>query len=101
MPNESKGLSMTIKSLSKLKTKHLQTGEELSPDEILSLIDFAILLKEERKKGKVREHLKGKSIALLFDKPSLRTRFSFAVAIHELGGFSIESASQSRKHEEP
>jgi ornithine carbamoyltransferase len=38
---------------------------------------------------------------MLFDKPSLRTRFSFTVAMHELGGTIIESLSDTRKKEEP
>ncbi len=87
--------------MKRLQTRHLKTGEELSPSEILSLIDFAIQLKDDRKKNKNAELLKGKHLALLFDKQSLRTRFSFTVAMNELGGTSIESQSPSRKHEEP
>lgn len=48
-----------------------------------------------------RNALTGKNLAMVFDKPSLRTRFSFSVAMAELGGTSIESVSESRKHEEP
>lgn len=84
-----------------LKTQHFKTGEELSPAEILSLLDCAILLKEERKHNHARDILKGKNIALIFDKPSLRTRFSFTVAVSELGGTTVESVSATRKSEEP
>jgi ornithine carbamoyltransferase len=84
-----------------LDTRHLKTGEELMPQEISALIEGAIELKEARKVGRNREWLKGKQLALLFDKPSLRTRFSFTIAMAELGGFSIESAAPTRKHEEP
>jgi ornithine carbamoyltransferase len=83
------------------KLNHFLTGEELSRAELEKLIDTAEELRQERRRGKIRTDLKGKSIILLFDKPSLRTRISFSVAIHELGGNSIESVSTSRKHEEP
>jgi ornithine carbamoyltransferase len=92
----------------KLQTKHLKTGEELTPDEILALIDCAIALKQERNQQQFghkwtcpREPLKGMHLALLFDKPSLRTRFSFMVAVRELGGSTIESVGSTRKDEEP
>ncbi len=84
-----------------LKNSHLKTGEELEPQEILGLIEFAIELKKDRKAGKVRHLLPGKTLALVFDKPSLRTRFSFAVAMNELGGFSVETSLQTRKKELP
>lgn len=80
---------------------HLLTGEELSFDEINSLLSLAGELKRERKKGNTSNILKGKHLALLFDKPSLRTRFSFTVAMHELGGAVVENTGDSRKKEEP
>ena len=45
--------------------------------------------------------LKGKTIALMFEKPSLRTRVSFTVGVHELGGFALEIDSSKTKDEEP
>src|SRR5438105_13826287 len=82
-----------------LNTKHLLTGKELTPEETTALIDFAIHLKKNR--HQYHELLKHKHLALLFDKPSLRTRMSFTIAMHELGGDVIESASTTRKREEP
>jgi ornithine carbamoyltransferase len=55
--------------------------------EILSLIDSADLLKKQ--KGKLRTDLKGKSVALVFQKPSNRTRVSFEVGVYELGGHCL------------
>jgi len=70
------------------------TGEELSIEELLTLASSL-------KKGHPRDLLKGKHLALLFEKPSLRTRFSFTVAMHELGGNVVESTSETSKKEEP
>jgi ornithine carbamoyltransferase len=81
--------------------KHLLTGEEFSPDDINSLLMLAGELKKKRKEGYGSTLLKGKNLALLFEKPSLRTRFSFAVAMAELGGNVIESVGETRKKEEP
>lgn len=60
---------------------------DISPDETRRLIDQAIELKSSPP-GSVQP-LAGKRIALLFEKPSLRTRVSFQIGIAELGGFSL------------
>lgn len=57
----------------------------LAPDETLEIIRRAKLIKSEG----ANPSLSGKSVALIFDKPSLRTRTSFQVGIHRLGGFSV------------
>lgn len=80
---------------------HFLDGKELSPSQLEALIDLAQELKTERDHGHLRDGLKGKTLALLFDKPSLRTRMSFTVAMNELGGQIIESPASLRKHEEP
>jgi ornithine carbamoyltransferase len=85
----------------KLQSKHFLTGEELSQQELLGLIDFAEELKKERKEGRTRSDFSGKTLVLLFEKPSLRTRVSFAVAMQEAGGSVVECPSSLRKHEEP
>jgi ornithine carbamoyltransferase len=81
------------------QVKHLLTGDELNKEDIKSLLFLASRLKKDD--ALYSDLLKGKSVAILFEKPSLRTRFSFAVAINQLGGQVIESVSQTRKNEEP
>lgn len=84
-----------------LETKDFLTGEELSSEELFATLSLASDLKKKRGSSKDQDRLKGKSLALLFDKPSLRTRMSFYIAMSELGGTVIESVSATRKHEEP
>lgn len=82
-------------------TKHLLDGKEFTPESLAYLLELAEQLKAEREKGILREDLKGKTLALLFDKPSLRTRMSFTIAMTELGGNVLEAPANLRKHEEP
>jgi ornithine carbamoyltransferase len=83
----------------KFETKHLLTGAELFPSEINYLLDLAQELKMQR--YSYTRALYQKHLALLFDKPSLRTRMSFTIAMRELGGDVIESEHHNRKAEEP
>lgn len=73
----------------KLKTKSFLTLGELNEKEFLSLIDISIKLKKELKKGKSKPLLKGKTLAMIFQKPSTRTRVSFETAMYQLGGNAI------------
>lgn len=83
----------------KITTHHLLTGNELTTAEINHLLNLANELKiNSRLYSTTLTH---KHLALLFDKPSLRTRFSFTVAMQALGGHVIESVSTSRKAEKP
>jgi ornithine carbamoyltransferase len=66
-------------------TRHFLTGEELSRDELTALLDRALELKAGRATGVGNESLTGRSIALVFEKPSTRTRVSFEVGVAELG----------------
>jgi ornithine carbamoyltransferase len=66
--------------------RHFLTGEELSPTQQRALLDRAIELKADRLGSRA---LEGKSVALLFDKPSTRTRVSFEVGVSELGGHPL------------
>ncbi len=68
-----------------LKGRHFLKLKDYTPEEILYLIDLAEELKEKKKKGIVHDVLKGKNIALIFEKTSTRTRCSFEVAAHDLG----------------
>ena len=73
----------------KIKTKSLLTLGELNEKEFLYLIDSAIKLKKDHKKGKDKALLKGKTLAMIFQKPSTRTRVSFETGIYQLGGNAI------------
>jgi ornithine carbamoyltransferase len=65
--------------------RHFLTGEELSGDELSSLLDRALELKGGRPEEGATA-LAGRSVALVFEKPSTRTRVSFEVGVAELGG---------------
>jgi len=73
----------------KIKTKDLLTLEELSKDELSKIIDLAIKLKKDLKKGKNQPLLKNKTLAMIFQKPSTRTRVSFEVGMFQLGGYAL------------
>lgn len=66
--------------------RHLLTGEELSPDEVAGIVDRALELKAAPLSSNA---LQGKSVALMFEKPSTRTRVSFEVGVSELGGHPV------------
>src|SRR5215210_8079561 len=67
-------------------TRHFLTGEELGRDELATLLERAAELKVGREKGEGTDALAGRSVALIFEKPSTRTRISFEVGVAELGG---------------
>ena len=77
----------------KLKTKDLLTLEELSPREFLKLIDLSIKLKSNLKKSIDKPLLKNKTLSMIFQKPSTRTRVSFETAMFQLGGHAINLSS--------
>ncbi|MBN2487729.1 MAG: ornithine carbamoyltransferase [Methanosarcinaceae archaeon] len=69
--------------------KHVISMTDLTQEEILELLDMAEDLKEKRLRGKVTDLLKNKSLAMIFEKSSTRTRVSLEVAMSDLGGHSI------------
>jgi len=70
----------------KFKGKHFYNTADLSQKEVNYLIDLALAMK----KGKVKKSLSGKSLAMLFFNPSLRTRLSFTIAMQKLGGLGVD-----------
>jgi ornithine carbamoyltransferase len=66
--------------------RHFLTGTELTPVELAALLDRAAELKAAPLSSQA---LAGQSVALIFQKPSTRTRLSFEVGIHELGGHPV------------
>ena len=72
-----------------LPVSNFLTGEELDRDELAALLDRAEELKRGRDRGEGSESLAGRSVALIFEKPSTRTRVSFEVGVAELGATPI------------
>lgn len=68
---------------------------DLDPAQTLALLESARRLKAER--GRDRTDLAGRSVALYFEKPSVRTRVSFTVGVQELGGRVVELSSATTK----
>ena len=72
-----------------LRGRDFLTLQDFTPEELLQLIETAYQLKLERLRGEPHPLLAGKSLALVFQKPSLRTRVSFEVGMAQLGGRSV------------
>jgi len=82
--------------------KDIVTILDLTTEEILYLLERAIILKKEWKEGEKRMPLIGKTLALIFEKPSTRTRVSFEVAMYQLGGqviFLTKDVTQMARQE--
>lgn len=83
-----------IVELPALESKDFLSILNLSPDALDQALGLAAVFKSERQKGRPHAHvLEGQHIALLFEKPSLRTHSAFTIAVRELGGDVIEPAS--------
>jgi len=70
-----------------VKATDFLTIRDLSQEEILATFDLALDMKADRRK--YAEALKGEALAMIFEKPSLRTRTSFDIGIQQLGGYSL------------
>ncbi len=70
-----------------MKKKDLLSLRDFTTEEIRDFLSAAFDIKANP--GKYSDSLKGKALALIFEKPSLRTRVTFDVGIHQLGGFSV------------
>ena len=70
-------------------TKNFINFDDLSLKELQGIIDRAITLKKEHKSGKIIDSLKNKTLAMIFDKSSTRTRVSFEAGMTQLGGQSL------------
>jgi len=66
--------------------KHFINFDDLSLKELQGIIDQAISLKKEHKSGQINDTLKNKTLAMIFDKSSTRTRVSFEAGMTQLGG---------------
>ena len=72
-----------------MNARHLITLADLSTEEIYEILDTAKALKTETRAGIRHDILSGKTLAMIFQKPSLRTRVSFETGMWQLGGHAI------------
>ncbi|MCQ2363196.1 MAG: ornithine carbamoyltransferase, partial [Acidaminococcaceae bacterium] len=72
-----------------LRNKDLISIHDLTVGEVALILDVAAKLKRMQKEGKPHRYLEGKTLAMLFSKSSTRTRVSFEVGFHQLGGHAI------------
>lgn len=74
--------------------RSLLSWETYSPEEIHALIDLSIKVKAERKRGDIHDRLKGRTVALIFEKRSTRTRCAFETAVGEEAGHPVFLSTQ-------
>ena len=74
-----------------MRGRHLLTLADLSPAEITYLIELAAELKTAKREGREEQKLVGKTIALIFEKDSTRTRCAFEVAASTRAPMSLSS----------
>ena len=72
-----------------LETKNILTLAELTPNEFARIIRRALRLKSDLKNSKSHNTLKGKSLVMIFQKPSTRTRISFEIGMQQMGGHVV------------
>lgn len=81
-------------SLEKPAPRHFLSLLDLSPDELRGIISRAIELKDIQRSGMLHEPLKNKTLGMIFEKSSTRTRVSFEVGMVQLGGHALFLASR-------
>jgi len=69
-----------------IRNRHFLTLRDFSAEEILGILDFAHEVKRRQKQGAPFHPMKGKMMAMIFQKPSLRTRVSFETGMYQMGG---------------
>ena len=69
--------------------RHFLTLADFSKDEILEIIDLAVKIKKQTKIGEKVPYMENKTLAMIFEKSSTRTRVSFEVGIYQLGGVGL------------
>ena len=79
----------SYKPKGRIEHKHLLNLLDYSPADIYEILHLAESLKTAFHKGKKHELLKGKTLAMIFSKSSTRTRVSFEMGMHQLGGHSL------------
>jgi ornithine carbamoyltransferase len=84
-------------------TRHFTRDDDLTPSELIEVLDLADAMKADRHRHRHRPLTGPQTVAVIFDKPSTRTRVSFSVGIAELGGYPlvIDSSSSQLGRGEP
>ncbi len=80
-----------------LRGRHLLSMKDLTGEEVLAILDKGAELKGDRAKAYANRPLDGKTLAMIFQKPSLRTRVSFETGMTRLGGHAIYLAPSDIK----
>ena len=76
-----------------LKGRHFTKVADWSDDELLAVLDLADRLKAAHRRGEEHRLLPGRTLAMIFQKPSTRTRVSFEVGVYQLGGIGLYLAA--------
>ncbi len=76
-------------SSSAQRPRHFLSLLDLTPDELRALLARALELKQRQRRGIAHAPLAGKVLVMVFEKSSTRTRVSFEVAMHQLGGYAL------------
>src|SRR5690625_376967 len=82
-------VARTTEMKSTLKGKNFLTIQDLTAEEILFLIEYALKLKEKQQSGQSDSLLAGKTLGMIFEKSSTRTRVSFETGMFQFGGHAI------------
>ncbi len=78
-----------IGKIPKVKTKDLLSVTDFSKEEMIAIFEYTKKMKDELNQGKTHNFLKGKTLGMIFEKTSTRTRVSFEVAMFQLGGYAL------------
>ncbi len=74
--------------------RHFLTLKDFTKDEILDIIELGLKIKKELKSGEFKEYMPKKTLAMIFEKSSTRTRVSFETGIYQLGGHGLFLSSR-------
>ncbi len=77
-----------------LQSRHFLSSADMTAPELVMVLATAVRLKADLKAGRTHHLLAGRSLALVFEKPSLRTRLSFDIGMYQLGGRAVYLAPQ-------
>ena len=69
--------------------RHFLSLKDFSKDEIIEIIDFSLKIKNDLKKGILKDYMPRKTLGMIFEKSSTRTRVSFETGIYQLGGVGL------------